>query len=179
MYFKDYAEAKGVTRGAIYKTLSRSGHSAKELTDRNGNITPKGYAILRKLYPDDQETLSELLKEPEAEDSTIDELRARLSEAERAREKAEAALENETRQRELYEKLYTETKEELRQQREEQKQQREAAEKERQTLLEKISEANRLISQQQELARLAAMNPIRRLFAGKKKESADTQGTVI
>ena len=172
MDFKGFAEEKGVTRGAIYKALKRSGYGAKELTDRQGHITQKGYVILRKLYPDDQETLPELLKEPEAEDSAIDELKARLNEAERAREKAETALENETRQRDLYEKLYKETKEELRQQ-------RDAADKERQAFLEKISEANRLISQQQELARLASMNPIRRLFSGKKKSSADSQGTVV
>ena len=172
MNIKEFAEGKGVTRGAIYKALTRTGHTVKELTDRKGNITAKGYAILRKLYPDDQEPLSEPLNEPEAEDSTLDDLRTRLSEAERAREKAEAALEHETQQRALYEKLYTETREELRQQ-------RETAERERQTFLERISEANRLISQQQELARLASMNPIRRLFSGKKKQSADSQGTVI
>lgn len=166
MNIKEFAEGKGVTRGAIYKALTRTGHTVKELTDRKGNITAKGYAILRKLYPDDQEPLSEPLKETRPDDSALDELRKRLSEAERAREKAEESLRIEKEQRTLFERLYNETRDDLRKL-------QESSERERAAMHDRISEANRLLSQQQELERLRTMNPIKRLFAGRKKEKPD------
>lgn len=169
MTIKEFADRQGLTKGAIYKAIKGSSFRIDQITGRNGRITEEGREILRILFP---ETRSEPLKETQAEDSTIDELRTRLSEAERAREKAEDALKAEQEQRALFEKLYNETKEELRQQ-------RETAERERTVFLEKISEANRLTSQQQELARLATMNPIKRLFSGRKKgKGIDTQAEI-
>jgi hypothetical protein len=142
MKIKEFAVEKGVTPGAIYKAVQRSGHSAKELTDKRGNITAKGAGILQKLFPDDTEPRSEPLKEERADNSTLDDLRDRLRAAEERAEK--------------WERLYLELQEKT--------------ERERASLLDRISEANRLISQQQELARLASMNPIKRLFSGRKKE---------
>ena len=170
MTIKEYAVSKAVTTGAIYKAVSRSGHSAKELTDRKGQITGKGLSILREIYPDeqepDQEPLSEPLKDTQPEDSALDDLRERLREAESARDKAEESLRIEKEQRTLFERLYNETRDDLRKL-------QEASERERAAMHDRISEANRLLSQQQELERLRTMNPIKRLFAGRKKEKPE------
>lgn len=170
MNIKEYAETKGLTKGAVYKAITRSGHNAGELTDRRGHITGKGLSILREIYPDeqepDQEPLSEPLKETRPEDSALDDLRERLREAERARDKAEESLRIEKEQRTLFERLYNETRDDLRKL-------QEASERERAAMHDRISEANRLLSQQQELERLRTMNPIKRLFAGRKKEKPE------
>lgn len=122
MTIKEFADKRGLTKGAIYKAIKSSSFRIDQITGRNGRITEEGREILRILFP---ETRSEPLKEEKAGDSTFDELRARLSEAEserdeakRAREKAEDALKAEKEQRALFEKLYNETKEELRRERE-------------------------------------------------------------
>ena len=57
MKIKDFSEEKGLTKQAVYKAISRAGFSAKQITDRNGNITGKGFSVLRSLFPDpDPET---------------------------------------------------------------------------------------------------------------------------
>ena len=142
MKIKEFADQKHLTQGAIYKAIGRAGYSARQLTDKKGNITTKGMAIINKLFADDPEPDSEPLKEEKPEDIIIAELRDRLKEAKERAEKWETR----------YLELQTKT------------------EQERASLLDKISEANRLLSQQQELERLRAMNPIKRLFSGRKKE---------
>ena len=170
MKIKEYAIGHHLTQSAVYKAVQRAGYSVKELTDKNNDLTAAGFAILAEIYHDSeisaQEPPSERLNESKPDDSLIDDLKSRLSEAEKALAKSETALKAETEQRTLFEKLYNETKEELRKQ-------QESAERERDKLLDKISEAHRLASQQQELARIAAMNPIKRLFAGRKKKQID------
>ena len=52
MRIKDFADEKGLTKQAVYKAIQRAGFSTKQLTDRQGNITPKGFAVLRNLFPD-------------------------------------------------------------------------------------------------------------------------------
>ena len=52
MKIKDFADEKGLTKQAVYKAIQRAGFSTKQLTDRQGNITPKGFAVLRNLFPD-------------------------------------------------------------------------------------------------------------------------------
>ena len=171
MTIKEFADKRGLTKGAIYKAIKSSSFRIDQITGRNGRITEEGREILRILFP---EPLSEPLTETKAGDSPADDLRTRLSEAERALEKAEDALKVEREQRALFEKLYNEAKEELRQQ-------RESAERERTIFYDKISELTRLTSQQQELARLATMNPIKRLFSGRKRKqeaTIDTSGEV-
>lgn len=165
MTIKEYADGKGVTRGAIYKAIGRAGYSSKDLTDKKGHVTPKGSAILSKLFPDAQNPPSEPPKGGKAGESTLDELREQLSEAQRAREKAEDALATEKDQRALFEKLYYEAKDDL-------KRHQEAAERERTAFLERISELTRLTSQQQELARISSMNPVKRLFSDRKRKRA-------
>ena len=161
MRIKEYAAGKGVTQGAIYKAIGRAGHSAKDLTDRKGNITPKGSAILDELFPDDQETRSEPLNEEKAGDSTLDDLRARLSEAERAREKAEDALKVEREQRikaeaqaEKWENLYLELQDK--------------AAQEREANRTALTQAHILAARAQEAAN--KKTGILRLFSGRKKD---------
>ena len=55
MKIREFAEGKGLTKQAVYKALNRAGFSAKDLTDRSGNLSKKGLATLRKLFPDDQD----------------------------------------------------------------------------------------------------------------------------
>lgn len=171
MKIKEYADGKGLTKGAVYKAIIRNGHSAGELTDKRGNLTAKGMQILDEIYQEpDQEPLSEPLKETRPEDSALDELRERLSEAERAREKAEESLRIEKEQRSLFEKLYNETKDELRDQ-------RISAEKEREQY--KI-----LIRAEQGLRMKAERSLFQRVkvfFLGEKNQpvdSVDTHGEV-
>ena len=55
MKIKDFSEEKGLTKQAVYKAISRAGFSAKQITDRNGNITGKGFSVLRSLFPDPEQ----------------------------------------------------------------------------------------------------------------------------
>ena len=55
MKIREFAEEKGLTKQAVYKAISRAGFSAKDLTDRSGNLSKKGMDQLKKLFPDDQE----------------------------------------------------------------------------------------------------------------------------
>ena len=171
MNIKEYAETKGLTKGAVYKAITRSGHNAGELTDRRGHITGKGLSILREIYPDeqepDQEPLSEPLKETRPEDSALDELRERLSEAERARDRAEADLQNEKERRiraeeqaEKWERLYLELQD--------------SAAQERDRIREQVRAAQVLTAQAQEVSKNLSRNPLRRLFSGRKKDKDAT-----
>ena len=92
MNIKDFAEKKGVTKQAVYKAINRSGLSAKQLTDRRGNLTKKGVNLLAKLFPDDPEltgkafTDAELLEDDQQPDQTgsneADQLRQTIRELE-------------------------------------------------------------------------------------------------
>ena len=77
MKIKEYADGKGLTKGAVYKAIIRNGHSAGELTDKRGNLTAKGMQILDEIYQEpDQEPLSEPLKETRPDDSVLEDLKA-------------------------------------------------------------------------------------------------------
>ena len=121
MKIKEYAIGHHLTQSAVYKAVQRAGYSVKELTDKNNDLTAAGFAILAEIYHDSeisaQEPPSERLNESKPDDSLIDDLKSRLSEAEKALAKSETALKAETEQRTLFEKLYNETKDELREQR--------------------------------------------------------------
>ena len=174
MTIKEYAEGKGLTKGAIYKAIGRSGHSAGDLTDKRGNLTAAGLRILDEIYQDpDQEPLSDGLKDQQPEESTIDDLRERLSEAERARDRAEADLQNEKERRikaeeqaEKWERLYLELQDK--------------AAHERERILENAREAHVIAAQAQEAAN--KKSGFLRLFSGRKKEkpaeSVDGKGQV-
>ena len=143
---KEYAEKMSLTQGAIYKAIARAGYSAKQLTDKRGNITQKGSAILERIFSDDQQPEPEQLQDqPEkvsAQAGSLDELRTRLKAAEERADK--------------WERLYLELQEKAAEERAEHAQQLKAAQV--------------LLSQQQEIQKLSLMNPIKRLFAGRKKD---------
>ena len=174
MKIKEYADGKGLTKGAVYKAIIRNGHSAGELTDKRGNLTAKGMQILDEIYQEpDQEPFSEPLKETQPEDSVLDDLRDRLSEAERARDRAEADLQNEKERRiraeeqaEKWERLYLELQDK--------------AAQERERILENAREAHVIAAQAQEAAN--KKSGFLRLFSGRKKEkpaeSVDGKGQV-
>ncbi len=138
---KDFADEKGLTKQAVYKAIQRAGFSTRQLTDRHGNITGKGYAVLRNLFPDDPETQDtpeeaapqpqETVPEPEPE---LVLLRRRVEE-----------LENRCAE---WEKRYFEAMDHSK----------------------KESEQMRVLLSQEQQLRLAAENKhfFRRLFAGKK-----------
>ena len=143
MKIKDFAAEKGLTKQAIYKAISRAGFSAKQLTDRNGNITGKGFTTLRSLFPDPEQGSSsgDGQQQPteqaaEQQQAEIDRLQQRIAE-----------LEQDCKQ---WQQRYFDAVE--------------SAKQEGQQL-------RVLLSQEQQL-RLAAENKgfFRRLFAGKKTE---------
>ena len=169
MTIKEFAEKQGLKRGTVYKAIKDSSFTVDQITGRSGQITEEGRKILQILFPD-QEPLSEPLKDTQPDDSVLDDLRERLREAERAREKAEESLRIEKEQRSLFEKLYNETKDELRDQ-------RISAEKEREQY--KI-----LIRAEQGLRMKAERSLFQRVkvfFLGEKNQpvdSVDTHGEV-
>lgn len=170
---KEFSEEIGLSKGAIYKAIRNSSFQLNQITNRAGQITPEGLTVLKGLFPDHgggldaPEGSDRLQEEAERLRDALEESERLRKEAERSLERAEDALEAEKRQRETFEKLYMEEREEV-------KELREAAEREREKLLEQISEAHRLASQQQELARIASMNPIKRLFSGRRNQGRGT-----
>lgn len=144
MKIREFAEEKGLSKQAIYKAISRAGLSAKQITDRNGNITGKGFSTLRSLFPDpdskengsgdsQQQSTEQATEQQKAE---LDRLYQRITE-----------LENRCSE---WERRYFEAVEQAKQERQ---------------------QLRVLLSQEQQL-RLAAENKgfFRRLFAGKKTD---------
>lgn len=146
MKIKDFSEEKGLTKQAVYKAISRAGFSAKQITDRNGNITGKGFSVLRSLFPDPEQPetgnhgSSTAGADPEQQPGTaaeLDRLRQQIAE-----------LEERCKQ---WEKRYFDALE---------------------TAKQEGQQLRVLLSQEQQL-RLAAENKgfFRRLFAGKKTDA--------
>ena len=154
---KDFAEGKKMSQNAIYKAILREGHSAKELTDKKGNITAAGFRILNKIYPGEVE---EMQRNPEKEkDGILDQLK----EADKIREQLEREATSlreqlaEAKSRaDKWEKMCIE--------------QQEKASQERSEMLQQLKASQVLLAQQQEINSRLLMNPIKRLFAGRKKE---------
>lgn len=169
MTIQEFAEKQGKTKGAVYKTIKNSSFNLSQITGRNGQITEAGKKILAILFP---ETVSDAPEETEADNSTFDELRDRLREAESRRDALDAELKSvreqltEAReQAQKWEKLYLE--------------EREQARITRETAAEEKRRADILLSQAQENYRILAMNPIKRLFSGRKKaQSVETDGEI-
>ena len=85
MKIKDFADKKELTRQAVYKALNRSGYSAKKLTDRSGNLTKNGLAVLNRLFPSAGDQVNQEPPEPVEQDqsSIVDELRNQVDELKR------------------------------------------------------------------------------------------------
>lgn len=147
MKIQEFAASKNLSNNAIYKAIRREGYAAKELTDKRGNITAAGFKILRRIYP---EKMEEAQRDPEQQKETetglesaeIKGLREQLTEA---RERADK-----------WEKLYLELQDK--------------AAAERAEMQQQIKAAQVLLAQQQEINSRLLMNPIKRLFSGRKKE---------
>ena len=151
MRIKDFSEEKGLTKQAVYKAIQRAGFSTKQLTDRHGNITPKGFAVLKNLFPDVPETADAAedipaQPEPQPQPRLQEEVDRLQEEADRLRTKV-SELESRCLE---WEKRYFEAVD--------------SAKKE--------SEQMRVLLSQEQQLRLAAENRgfFRRLFAGKKTD---------
>lgn len=142
MKIRDFAEEKGLTKQAIYKAISRAGFSARQITDRNGNITSKGFSILRTLFPDAEQEQQQETKSGEGQQQT----EQQAAELERLQERIRE-LETSCKQ---WEQRYFDAVE---------------------TAKQEGQQLRVLLSQEQQL-RLAAERKglFRRLFAGKKAE---------
>lgn len=153
MTIKEFADYQGLTNSAIYNAVRRAGHSMKELTDKTGSITSAGLAILSEIYPDakkpSQDSLSERPKKARSKNTAYDELKARLSEAEKRAERAEERAEK-------WESLYLEL-------------QKQSAEEREQNRIA-LSEAHVLVARAQESAQRRSFL---RLFSGRKKKPAE------
>lgn len=86
MKIKEFSEGKGLTKQAVYKAISRAGFSAKQITDRNGNITSKGFSILRSLFPESESAADPVSgagqQQPAEQTAELDKLRDRIKELE-------------------------------------------------------------------------------------------------
>ena len=151
MKLQEFALRQKLSNNALYKAIRREGYTAKELTDKRGNITSAGLKILRRMYPEDVE---EPQQDPEPEQEQ------RKDPGREALEKELKGLREqlaETRERaEKWEKLYLDLQDKAAQERSEMQQQ--------------IKAAQILLAQQQEINSRLLMNPIKRLFSGRKKE---------
>ena len=63
MTIKEFADRKKVSKQAVYKSINRNGISAKQPTDKQGNLTKKGLTILRKLFPDDRNLVDQAVSD--------------------------------------------------------------------------------------------------------------------
>ena len=168
MKIREFAEEIGITQGAIYQSLLRAGYSTKKLTDKRGEITSAGMKILRRLYPEAAPELDQD-QEPEAEpESRRDALMDQLRDAESRRDALDAELKSvreqltEAReQAQKWEKLYLE--------------EREQAARERAEMRREIDSAHLIAAQAQHLK----MNPIKRLFSGRKEAQRVETGAEI
>ena len=81
---RGFADGKGLTPQAVYKAINRAGFSSKQITDKGGNITNKGFRILSKLFPSDgQQPEPQELPEVETLRKQIEDLESRCKEWEK------------------------------------------------------------------------------------------------
>lgn len=155
---KEFASRLKLSNNALYKTIRREGYTAKELTDKRGNITPAGMKILRRMYPEDAE---EQQQEPEQEPEQRKEADRELLEKEA--ESLRKQLAETVERAEKWERLYLDLQDKTAEERAEMQQQQRALQV--------------LLAQQQDINRRLLMNPIKRLFSGRKKD-LETGGKV-
>ena len=141
MKIKDFSDEKGLTKQAVYKAIQRAGFSTKQLTDRHGNITGKGFAVLKNLFPEVSEPAETPVEAPPQPSEPQKDLQP---EVDRLLRKVDE-LEDRCKE---WEKRYFEAVDHAKQE----------------------SEQMRVLLSQEQQLRLAAENKhfFRRLFAGKK-----------
>lgn len=151
MKLQEFALRQKLSNNALYKAIRREGYTAKDLTDKRGNITSAGLKILRRMYPEDVE---EQQQEPEQEPEQRKEAGREALEKEAESLRKQLA---ETRERaEKWEKLYLDLQDD--------------AAQERAELQQQIKNSQILLARQQEINSRLMMNPIKRLFSGRKKD---------
>lgn len=167
MKIKEFASRQKVSYNALYKAIRREGYSAKELTDKRGNITAAGLRILRGMYSENVEELppdaeqrketeagQELKKEIESLREQLAEAKGQLAQAVEKLTEARGQLAEARERAEKWERLYIELQEK--------------ASQERAANDQQLKAAHVLLSQQLEAFTQKA-NPIKRLFSGRKK----------
>lgn len=150
MKLQEFALRQKLSNNALYKAIRREGYTAKDLTDKRGNITSAGLKILRRMYPEDTE---EQQQEPEQEPEQRKE--AGREELEKEAESLRKQLAETKERAEKWEKLYLDLQDN--------------AAQERAELEQQIKNSQILLARQQEMNNRLLMNPIKRLFSGRKK----------
>ena len=170
MKIKEYAEKNGLSKAQVYYSIRNSRFNMAQITNKAGEITAEGQKILQILFSEEPET------EPEAgnlrrDDDELQRITDALREAERERDALRAELDAlrtqldaEKERSALFERLYTE-------ERENHQKAVEAADRARER-------ADLLLSREQENHRLFLMNPIKRLFAGRQREPVTVESQV-
>ena len=52
MKIKEFAESRGITRQAVYNSISKKGKKVSQFTDSSGNLTDEGMKTLEEWFPE-------------------------------------------------------------------------------------------------------------------------------
>ena len=159
MTIQDFALKQGVSKGTIYNVVKRSNFSLNQITN-GGRITPEGMTILKSLFTVEDEPEADNLRREEE----LQQLRDALREAEQERDALRVQLDAEKEKSALYERLFTE-------ERENHQKAVEAADRARER-------ADSLLLREQENHKLFLMNPIKRLFAGRQRGTVTVESQI-
>ena len=166
MTIQEFAVEHGISKGTIYNAIKKSSFDLKQITSGGGQITPEGMTILKSLFPasGEPEKGPESLRPPEE----LQQIRDALKEAEGGRERLQTEneeLRNRLRRAEekaeQWEKRYFELQEK--------------AERERAEYRQQVTEAHKLISQEQEIKHVSIL---KRLFAERNRETVTAEGQI-
>ena len=168
MTIQDFALKQGVSKGTIYNVVKRSNFSLNQITNGSGRITPEGLTILKSLFTVEDEPEADNLRREEE----LQQLRDALKETEQERDALRAEkdalkvqLDAEKEKSALYERLFTE-------ERENHQKAVEAADEAR-------KRADGLLLREQENHKLFLMNPIKRLFAGRQRGTVTAESSRV
>lgn len=175
MTIQDFALKQGVSKGTIYNVVKRSNFSLNQITNGSGRITPEGLTILKSLFTVEDEPEADNLRREEE----LQQLRDALRETEQERDALRAdrdalraekdalkvQLDAEKEKSALYERLFTE-------ERENHQKAVEAADEAR-------KRADGLLLREQENHKLFLMNPIKRLFAGRQRGTVTAESSRV
>lgn len=168
MTIQDFALKQGVSKGTIYNVVKRSNFSLNQITNGSGRITPEGLTILKSLFTVEDEPEADNLRREEELQQLRDALRETEQERDALRAERDALrvqLDAEKEKSALYERLFTE-------ERENHQKAVEAADEAR-------KRADGLLLREQENHKLFLMNPIKRLFAGRQRGTVTAESSRV
>lgn len=168
MTIQDFALKQGVSKGTIYNVVKRSNFSLNQITNGSGRITPEGLTILKSLFTVEDEPEADNLRREEELQQLRDALRETEQERDALRAEKDALkvqLDAEKEKSALYERLFTE-------ERENHQKAVEAADEAR-------KRADGLLLREQENHKLFLMNPIKRLFAGRQRGTVTAESSRV